>query len=208
MANPDGNAVAQSGISAIHSDELRKIILDTHQSDMHLYDNIPTDINTYLKFWKANARGVDLNRNFNSNWAKIGGSTIPCFRSYKGPSAASEPETKIFEDLTKNLQGLVAVICIHSQGEVIYWDCGQPEEIRIPTLSLASLASDVTGYKIVYSQNIDASYSDWCVLEQNIPSITIEIGNGEGNSLLEFEQFDEIWQKNYLLWAALAENYS
>ncbi|MEO1030109.1 MAG: M14 family zinc carboxypeptidase [Bacteroidota bacterium] len=45
-------------------------------------------------------RGVDLNRNFDYFWgnAGTGSSTTPTSDSYRGPSAASEPETQIMVD--------------------------------------------------------------------------------------------------------------
>merc|ERR1719433_1034376 len=39
--------------------------------------------------------GIDLNRNFDANWAGPGASSNPCSDTYHGPSAASEPETRV-----------------------------------------------------------------------------------------------------------------
>lgn len=53
-------------------------------------------------------RGVDLNRNFDYFWgtAGVGSSTNPASDSYRGPSAASEPETQILANfvLARNFQ--------------------------------------------------------------------------------------------------------
>lgn len=49
-------------------------------------------------------RGVDLNRNFDYFWgsAGIGSSGTPSSDAYRGPSAASEPETQIMVDFISN----------------------------------------------------------------------------------------------------------
>ncbi|WP_338733413.1 M14 family zinc carboxypeptidase [Mangrovimonas cancribranchiae] len=58
-----------------------------------------------------NNRGVDLNRNFNYFWgsAGTGSSGSPSSSGYRGPSAASEPETQIIEDfvLSRNFKTAV-----------------------------------------------------------------------------------------------------
>ncbi|PIY10308.1 MAG: hypothetical protein COZ17_10385, partial [Flavobacteriaceae bacterium CG_4_10_14_3_um_filter_33_47] len=56
-------------------------------------------------------RGVDLNRNFNYFWgsAGTGSSGTPSSDSYRGPSAASEPETQILVDFISNRNFKTAV---------------------------------------------------------------------------------------------------
>ncbi len=51
-------------------------------------------------------RGVDLNRNFGYFYNTGGTSSTPCFDTYRGTGAFSEPETQIFRDfsLTKNFK--------------------------------------------------------------------------------------------------------
>ena len=43
--------------------------------------------------------GVDVNRNFDANWAVTGSSSDPCSETYHGPSAASEPATQALANL-------------------------------------------------------------------------------------------------------------
>ena len=103
---------------------------------------------------------------------------------------------------------MVSSITVHSQGNVIYWDCNQTGEIRDETFELAKLAQSITGYGFEKHPINDASFSDWMVLEKEIPCITVEVGDGEGHSLLSIDKFYDVWEKNHDLWAAMADAYA
>ena len=45
------------------------------------------------RFASERCNGVDLNRNWDSNFGGVGSSLNPCSELYAGPSAFSEPET-------------------------------------------------------------------------------------------------------------------
>lgn len=96
LVNPDGYEIARKGFSAIQNPILRQLCK---------MKRIPA------REWKANARGLDINRNF------------PC-KSYVQQTLldcpASENETKtlmrIFQD-----QDSVGYLDFHSRGKVIYY---------------------------------------------------------------------------------------
>jgi hypothetical protein len=85
-------------------------------------------------------RGADLNRNFEFQWACCGGSSgYPCDITYRGPAAASEPETQtvqayaraIFPDQRAPDLGAAApddatgvYFDIHSYSELVMWPWG------------------------------------------------------------------------------------
>jgi hypothetical protein len=62
--------------------------------------------------WRKNRRnnggncyGVDLNRNYNYGWGyNNGSSSDPCSETYRGPSAASEPETQAIKNFVLQIQ--------------------------------------------------------------------------------------------------------
>ena len=58
--------------------------------------------------WRKNRRGgygVDLNRNYSFNWNSCGGSSgNKRSDTYRGPSAASEPETKALMKLVEETE--------------------------------------------------------------------------------------------------------
>merc|ERR1719422_930291 len=63
-------------------------------------------------------RGVDLNRNFRSYWNQGGSSSNPCSDTYHGPSAASEPETKVIERVMKEAP-MTLFIDVHSYTQLV-----------------------------------------------------------------------------------------
>ena len=192
MCNPDGVTLAQFGIGAIKSEELRATIESVYQSDKR-HGYIDGDsLAEYLHYWKANARGVDLNRNFDTaDWKDVSYVGQPSFRNYKGESPLSEPESKALADYVDSLSNPVLSIAIHSQGEVIYFDCGQ-DNIH-PSLDLAKKASGLTGYNIIYDTRHDAAFDDWCIINKSIPSITVETGEYNVTDPIPTSEFDSIW---------------
>lgn len=212
MINPDGIAISQKGLEGIRSFVLRQGIEAIYSSDINRYNSYREEyknIEEYLVHWKANARGVDLNRNFDIEyWEEMKTGVVqPSAQKYKGDAPCSEPESQALARITEELDGLVCAVSIHSQGEIIYWDCGQEGELRTKTRALCEAAQAVNGY-LPYKEfiNPDATYNDWCTLELGIPSINIE--TGVDKCPLPIEQFETIWNQNIGLWRALAELYN
>ncbi len=204
MSNPDGIMLSQEGLSSLRSAELRATVQAVYARDKAKGYTSQTDIDEYLKFWKANARGVDLNRNFDAQWESYRkGEYEPCHKNYKGPSAASEPETQALAALTESIAGLQAVLCIHSQGEVLYWDCGQNAPLHDATLAFTNAIAASNGYEVVMEQNNDASFSDWCALNKDLIAVTVETGNG--TCPLFIDKFTAIWFDNFDLLAMTAK---
>jgi carboxypeptidase T len=85
-------------------------------------------------------RGVDLNRNFGFQWGCCGGSSAEeCSEIYRGPAAASEPETQAIQDYVRaqfpdqredDLSAAAPITAtgvfldIHSYGELVLWPWG------------------------------------------------------------------------------------
>jgi murein peptide amidase A len=67
---------------------------------------------------RQNARGVDLNRNFRSEWIPIGRRWDP---QYSGPRPWSEPETRIARDLVRRLRPDVTIWYHQPQAVVRAW---------------------------------------------------------------------------------------
>lgn len=195
MSNPDGIMLSQEGISSISDPALRAVVEGVYHSDFNAGLTRQTNINSYLQYWKANASGVDLNRNFDALWEEYYNYNLPSFAQYKGPTAASEPETRALVALTESLSNPVAVLCIHSQGEVLYWNCGQSEALLQSTLQFTRALAARNGYEIIEEKNNDASFSDWCALEKGLIAVTLE--TGLGICPLDLDKFPPIWQDNY-----------
>lgn len=195
MTNPDGVMISQEGISSVRSPELRAQVEAIYQKDLQDGMTGQTEIDNYLQYWKANARGVDLNRNFDALWEEYVNIKRPCFAQYKGPEAHSEPETQAMASLCEGIANVRAVICLHSQGEVLYWNCGQEGKLMEDTYDFALQIANRADYKLIAEQNNDASFSDWCALEKGWIAVTVE--TGIGLCPLDYEKFLPIWQDHY-----------
>lgn len=192
MCNPDGVTLAQFGIGAIKNADLKTAIESVYKSDKSrgYIDN--DTLSEYLHYWKANARGVDLNRNFDtSDWESVSYVGQPSFRNYKGDTPLSEPESRAMADYVESLSDPVLSLAIHSQGEVLYFDCGQ-KNIH-PSLNLAKRVSELTNYKIIYDTKHDAAFDDWCIINKDIPSVTVETGEYSVDEPIPLTEFDSIW---------------
>ena len=196
MSNPDGIMLSQEGIGSISDRSLYDKIYSVYYKDYEEKYTKQTDINEYLKIWKSNANAVDLNRNFDAGWSAVDtGIDRPSHKNYKGRYAASEPETQALAQLVNGLSNVRAVLCIHSQGEVLYWNCGQEGDLRAETLRFTEMLAARTGYEIRPEENRDASFSDWCALEKGLIAVTVE--TGVGTCPLDISQFSTIWADNF-----------
>ena len=206
MVNPDGISVAQEGIAALRTPALREQLTGMLKS---LGITGSTRIDAYLnKEWKSNVRGVDINRNFNALWSDYySGMNVPTYKNYKGQMPVSEPETAALVTLTESLSNPVASVCMHMQGQVIYWRCFQEGALLEQNRRLADIAQSVTGYLVDNDNQTEPSYSNWTILAHDIPTITVETGLST-YPLNTAYMADGIFKKTHLLWAALACEYA
>ncbi|MFZ2488838.1 MAG: M14 family zinc carboxypeptidase, partial [Anaerolineae bacterium] len=146
QANPDGRKQAETGLS------WRK--------------------NTNQNYCGATStsRGADLNRNFNFQWGCCGGSSgSVCDETYRGPSAASEPEVQniqaymraIFPDQRGSLltdpapaTATGVYVDIHSYSELVLWPWGFTSTVPPNGTALQTL-----GRKFAYFNNYTAEQS-------------------------------------------------
>ncbi len=148
--------------------------------------------------WQANARGVDLNHNFNAGWeemqeaAQKHGKTQPAPRRYSGPLPESEPETRAVADLCRR-SDFRHVVALHSQGEEIYWRYGT----RTPPQShiIAQVLASVSGYRVADPEGFAShgGFKDWFIRCYGRPGFTIELGRGENP--LPLTDFETLYDK-------------
>lgn len=146
--------------------------------------------------YKANARGVDLNVNFEADWGS-GAKNVktPGSENYIGEYPFSEPETRALRDFTLAATP-DATISYHSKGEEIYWEFGQRGEDRKRDYKIAKAVSAVTGYPIKSAGVSAGGYKDWCVQKLKIPALTIEIGEDVLSHPIGEEHAERIYKKN------------
>ncbi|MGD6778622.1 M14 family zinc carboxypeptidase [Sutcliffiella horikoshii] len=176
MNNPDGVTLVQQGPDAL-SGTLAKNAIHINGGSKNFTS------------WKANARGVDLNRNYPSLWKTVTNNPgRPSESHYKGPMPLSEPETQAMYNfiLSRNFKTLVDY---HSSGEVLY--------ARLPG-HIERIVSQKTGYRII-DETFFTSGGDlptWFTLELGMPGLTPEISPYVGNRPVPVSNWDSIWVKN------------
>ena len=194
--NPDGVAISQQGIGAIRDDSVRSTVLSIAAAD----GAEPSE--AYFRNWKANANGVDLNRNFDALWDDFVGTGRPSSERYKGTAPGCEVESAALLNLTEK-EGFSHTISYHEQGSLVYWFFGQTGPLYEKTQRFAEDIARQTGYQTYANyENLDpAGYKDWAIQSKGIPSLTIEIGLGEVP--LPAEQFESVWLQNEHVWEAM-----
>lgn len=182
--NPDGTAISQYGFGAIRNKKLRSALRRMPGSSYR---------------WKANARGVDLNRNWDIYFRRSGtrGSS-----GYRGTSPASEPEIKALVKWVNGVEKkgkIVGMVSYHSTGSLIYGKCSKEinSKVKSQTARMTSVARKLTGYRIMPTESL--RYAAGCSREyflykRKIPCITIEVGYGA--CPLGAREFSSIWKKN------------
>lgn len=203
MVNPDGISISQFGLQGIKSASIREEVQQWYERDK-ASGATSYSLENYLKYWKANARGVDLNRNFDYGFEEFVGAAAPGAQKYKGTAAGSEAEAAALIELTEEVNPVLA-ISYHATGSVIYWDYGQTGELRESCKQLVDVIHSVNENEIKYAatdKQDAAGYGDWCVMVKGIPSATIEIGVGAAP--MAISEYDAIWKWNAMMWAALA----
>lgn len=180
--NPDGCEIALHGASAAgeFADRVRKIA------------------GGYPERWDANARGVDINHNFDAGWHRLreleqeAGIFGPSPRRYGGTRPCSEPETAAMVTLCEQIAFHISV-AFHTQGEVIYWSYGKNTPQRSRTL--ANLFVAASGYALEQPTGLAShgGFKDWAIDKLNRMAFTVELGRG--TNPLPPSDLDKIYDK-------------
>jgi len=149
-------------------------------------------ITKVIKDFKANANGVDLNTNFPARFGTGAKNTNKRgTENFTGLYPSSESETRSLISFTKKINPSLT-ISFHAKGEEIYYDFFD-EKLKKEHYPYALIAKKVTGYKIVENLKSAGGYKDWCIENQKIPSLTIEVGSDILVHPIGEENLDEIY---------------
>ncbi len=175
-----------------------EIALDGFESAGRYAENCKKIASVSGEKWNANARGVDINHNFDAGWNELrrmetdSGILGPSPRRYGGYMPESEPETKALVYQCR-LYSPRTAIALHSQGEEIFFEYGNKKLPR--NEEIAKILSAVSGYELVENSGLAShgGFKDWFIEYFNKPAFTIEIGKGENP--LPISDFDNIIKK-------------
>lgn len=182
MLNPDGVELAVNGFDPSSPLADRQLKMNRGSND--------------FTHWQANARGVDLNHNYNAGFSEYkeienrfgieAGAT-----KYSGNYPESEPETAALCAFIRTVGDFSCVLSLHTQGEVIYYTSGGYSPPR--SKAIGSAISRMCGYELSepeYSASM-GGLTDWYIREFDKPAFTIECGRGENP--LPLSELDTIY---------------
>ena len=168
MLNPDGVDIQLNGV----------------KEGNILYDRLMKMSGGDFSKWQANARGVDLNHNYNYGFCEykkleiVNGIAAGKSR-YSGECPLSEPETSALASFLAYDNSVEMILTLHSAGEVIY--CGNIDKAQSRSKIIAKKLSLLSGYEVSEPEGL-ASFgglTDWFTEKYKKPSYTIECGKGE-----------------------------
>lgn len=180
MVNVDGVLLCQYGLQSVNDFRLKEFLFKTNGNS------------TDFSLWKANARAVDLNVNFNAKWGE-GSQNInyPAPANYIGEYPVSEPESIALRDFSNRLQPDVS-LSYHARGEVIYWGF---DSVR-PYLEFAERISNVTGYSLQESLDSAGGFKDWFTTTTFKLGLTIETVSPTQQYPLDMQLLPTLFEQN------------
>ncbi len=173
QANPDGRKAAEGGVL------WRKNANSSHCKG-------------FSRFY-----GADLNRNFAFAWGQAGAGERPCADTFRGSSAASEPETKAIQEYMKRLfpdnrkddfsspapkTSSGVYLDIHSFGELVLWpwgvsDTSAPNHTELQTLGRKlAYFNNYTPEQAIGLHPTSGTSNDFAYGELGVAAYTIELG--------------------------------
>ncbi|MFC5704015.1 M14 family metallocarboxypeptidase [Cohnella faecalis] len=185
MVNPDGVTLQQKGLDAFPKKDHAALLKMNGGS-------------RNFKRWKANAKGVDLNRQYPANWEQINNPAPgPHYMNYKGKKPLEAKEAQAMFKLANDTKPTVAV-SYHSSGEILYWNYKTPAANVKRDLELATDFSAMTGYKLVkpVAKPSGGGFNDWFIQHFAQPGLTPELSPSVGETSVPLANWDSIWKKN------------
>ncbi|MFC4404869.1 M14 family metallopeptidase [Gracilibacillus xinjiangensis] len=183
MVNPDGVTLVQDGADQFHQ---KNELIKMNDGSVH-YDG-----------WKANIRGIDLNRQYPMDWETIDDQIRkPAPAMFKGKKPLSEPEVRSLYQFSLE-HNFAFVACYHSSGEEIFWQYKSSGAVYDSAKKLAEKLAALTGYRLVEPgpNPSGGGFTDWFIMVQKRPSFTIEIGPYVGPVPVPLHYYDKIWKEN------------
>lgn len=170
MLNPDGVEYQIHGVDKDNPLHDRLLEMNGGSSD--------------FSAWQANARGVDLNHNYDAGFDEYKklerekGIQKGAPTRYSGECAESEPEVAALCNLIRFSAPWSGVMTLHTQGEEIF---APPCKNESKSDITARRLSELTGYRLCRAEGLAAygGLSDWCAEKLSIPAFTMECGRGK-----------------------------
>ncbi|SIS42852.1 M14 family zinc carboxypeptidase [Salimicrobium flavidum] len=181
MVNPDGVTLQQKGLSAF-PEEVHDKLIEWNEGS------------TNFKRWKANAQGIDLNRQYPSGWNNVT-KTSRSYKNFKGDYPLQAPEAKVMRDL-QYLLNPELTISYHTAGQIMYWNYRIEPEDYERNSRIARNYSRFSGYDLVQFESNGSGYTDWVLDYWDQPALTPELAVYPGPTNVDPARFPTAWENN------------
>ncbi|OAB33164.1 hypothetical protein PMSD_15750 [Paenibacillus macquariensis subsp. defensor] len=183
MVNPDGVTLQQKGLNAFPKQD-HAALLKMNEGSHN------------FKRWKANAKGIDLNRQYPADWEHIKyAAPAPHYMNYKGKKPLEAKETQTIVKLTTALKPAIA-ISYNTSGEILYWNYKTPAIHLKRDQSFAKAYANKTGYTMVkpVPNPSGGGFTDWFIQNFGQPGLTPEINPHVGERDVPLSNWDRVWK--------------
>ncbi|MDH4468643.1 MAG: M14 family metallopeptidase [Bacteriovoracaceae bacterium] len=163
--------------------------------------------------WRKNVRdghGVDINRNYPYKWNTCNGSSSSTYaQDYRGPSAASEPETQVMMAFIKKAKPSFS-ISFHSYGEMVIYPFGCRDNRTPPEMGVEKMGKEMaatigyspgTSWELLY--DVDGGDIDWLFAEAGVIPFVIEVSPRTDGFQPSFAKRDPLVTKVRSAWQYL-----
>lgn len=187
MVNPDGVTLVQRGLSSIQN-----------QQEVLRLNNGSTNFSR----WKANIRGVDLNRNFDARWYGLSKQN-PSWEMYQGPQPLSEPESQALANFLLKYP-FKSYVSFHSSGQILF--LAHETHSNTNNKNFINAIQWTTGYQPIREKgnNGTGASTNYFVIKTGNPEVTVEIAPYAGNSTVPYKHWADVWKRTQLLGLAAA----
>ena len=185
MINPDGVSIQQNNLSRLSVTEKMAV----WQMNGYRFNWVR---------WKANAKGVDLNRQYPAGWNEVKAeSTRPSYQFYKGRKPLEAIEVQALTTFTKTVKPLLSV-SYHTSGREIFWYYHNKREHLLRDYELAKKTAQMTRYELSMPEDhaIGSGFTDWFITEFERPAMTIELSYLVNETHPPLSVFPEEWERN------------
>ncbi|WP_409296001.1 M14 family zinc carboxypeptidase [Peribacillus sp. SCS-26] len=184
MVNPDGVTLQQKGLTAFPASYHSTLIKMNGGSKN-------------FKRWKSNAKGVDLNRQYDAKWAGTDSPSAPYYRDYKGTAPHTAKEVKAVLSLV-NSKDFDMALSYHTSGQILFWNYEQSGTRKTRDYNLAKKLNSLTGYRLYTPTDFSnaAGFSDWFSRKKLRTAFTVEISPYYTETNPPVSEFSGVWTEN------------